>query len=223
MHARPVCRSELLVVDDLGLLLMLCLNHHALQKRIVRHYCSCSHMLIGDWSPCISLMHWWKVSEWAYALAEKIYPLMNYSVLLSVAQWSLCSGCCNSQSWPQRACRVRYAFSNWPLFATFVKLIGDLKCLIFGPPLISHCNFPRRFEPFDSCPSQIFVSGSSTWLFSLTSKKLDSMARYLNRLETMRTRGLVSNEIILKTISVVHTIAGNKICLDSDTVSLLID
>ena len=126
-HARPVCRSELLVVDYFGLLLMLCLNHHALQKGIASHYCSWPHLFIGDWSPCILLMQWWKVIEWAYALADKMYLLMNNSALPSVVQWSLCSGC-SSRSCPQWACRVCYAFSNWPLFATFGKLIGDLNC-----------------------------------------------------------------------------------------------
>ena len=162
-HARPVCRSELLVVDYFGLLLMLYLNQHALQKEIVNHYGSCSQLFIGDWSLCILPMQWWKVSEWAHALTEKMYPLMKHSVLLSVAQWFLCSGCF-SRSWPQRACRVCYAFSNGPLFAKLGKLNGVLNCLIFRTPLISHCNFPRWFEPFDSFPLPNFCQ----WIQHLT-------------------------------------------------------
>ena len=49
------------------------------------------------------------------------------------------------------------------------------------------------------------------------------MVRFSNRLEAMKTTGLISIEIILKMINVEHTIADNKIYFDSDTLSLLID
>ena len=77
-------------------------------------------------------------------------------------------------------------------------------------------------NPLIVAPSQNFVSGSSTWMFSLTLKKLDSMVRFSNWLEIMKTRGLINNEIFFKMINVEHTFAGNKIYFDCQSLYWII-
>ena len=48
-------------------------------------------------------------------------------------------------------------------------------------------------------------------MLSLTLKKLDSMVKFSKRLENMKTKGLINNEMIFVKIIVEHTIADNRI------------